>query len=387
MTPKASVKDTRGPLSEELLRSYFLKAGYFVVRGVPFIYKGFDVTDIDLWLYNRVSSVSREIGIVDIKNKKTPQAIERIFWTKGLQEALGVSRAIVVTTENREEVKFFGKQMDILVLDGRFLQRLKVAAPDKESRITDEDFRNLLLDDLGKLGGDWVSRIRAAKSVLAEGLSFDSCNYWMGVAHYFAEQLISRPQRRSVCLRCFYTVVSYAAIAVDFILRDLSFLEDVEREKILKDGFIYGSRGRAGTKGLIDTSIGLIKQFTERGETLTTELRARVESSISAVPANILSQFFSRVDTGRTLFEVAKEFEALSMAKSMQGHAGSSIGARALIGCLLDFWSIDRKVFARESTPPEQLDLMSQAGTDVTVVSGETKSDSVADTDHTPTPD
>ena len=38
---------SKGPKMEELLRSYFLKAGYYVVRGVPFVYEGFDVTDID----------------------------------------------------------------------------------------------------------------------------------------------------------------------------------------------------------------------------------------------------------------------------------------------------------------------------------------------------
>ena len=38
----------KGPRMEELLRSYFIKAGYYVARGVPFIYEGFDVTDIDL---------------------------------------------------------------------------------------------------------------------------------------------------------------------------------------------------------------------------------------------------------------------------------------------------------------------------------------------------
>lgn len=68
---------SKGPKMEELLRNYFLKAGYYVVRGVPFIYEGFDITDIDLWLYGRASSVSREITIVDIKNRKTPQAIEK----------------------------------------------------------------------------------------------------------------------------------------------------------------------------------------------------------------------------------------------------------------------------------------------------------------------
>ncbi len=92
-------KVNKGEVMEELLRDYFMQAGYYVVRGVPFVYEGFDITDIDLWLYSRTSSISREITIVDIKNKKTPQAIERIFWTKGLAEAVGAGNAIVASTE------------------------------------------------------------------------------------------------------------------------------------------------------------------------------------------------------------------------------------------------------------------------------------------------
>ncbi len=77
----------KGYRMEESLRSYFLKTGYYVVRDVPFVYGGFDITDIDLWLYGRASSVSREITIVDAKNRRTPQAMERIFWVQGLRQA------------------------------------------------------------------------------------------------------------------------------------------------------------------------------------------------------------------------------------------------------------------------------------------------------------
>ena len=96
----------KGHRMEETLRIYFLKSGYYVARGVPFRYKDFDITDIDLWLYNRTSPVSREISIVDVKNKKTPLAIERIFWTKGLQIAIKANSALVATTDKRKDVEF-----------------------------------------------------------------------------------------------------------------------------------------------------------------------------------------------------------------------------------------------------------------------------------------
>ncbi len=69
----------KGSVAEEALRNYFLSIGYYVARGIKFTFHRFDVTDVDLWLYARNSPLSRERICVDIKNKKTPQALERIF--------------------------------------------------------------------------------------------------------------------------------------------------------------------------------------------------------------------------------------------------------------------------------------------------------------------
>lgn len=54
----------KGYQMEELLRRYFIRSGYFTVRGVPFVYEGFEVTDIDIWLYDRPSSVSLGTGLL-----------------------------------------------------------------------------------------------------------------------------------------------------------------------------------------------------------------------------------------------------------------------------------------------------------------------------------
>jgi hypothetical protein len=92
----------KGSVLEESLRAFFLRSGYYVLRGVRFRYASFDATDVDLWLYARTSAVLRHRTIVDAKNKTTPKAIERIFWTRGLQEVLGVDQAIVANRSPRQ---------------------------------------------------------------------------------------------------------------------------------------------------------------------------------------------------------------------------------------------------------------------------------------------
>src|SRR6266481_1525900 len=99
----AAVKSSgaKGYRLEEALRNYFLIAGLYVVRGVPLRLEGEDLTDIDLWLYERPSGSARRRLVVDAKFKSKPKAAERLFWTKGLSEFLRMDGAYVATTDSR----------------------------------------------------------------------------------------------------------------------------------------------------------------------------------------------------------------------------------------------------------------------------------------------
>src|SRR5271166_3979663 len=97
---------------EEALRAYFWQAGYFVIRGVPYLAAGEFVTDIDLWLYERPAALTRRRLIVDAKNRRSPKVSERIIWSKGLQAALGVDGAIVATTDKRPSARRLSKALN-----------------------------------------------------------------------------------------------------------------------------------------------------------------------------------------------------------------------------------------------------------------------------------
>lgn len=336
----------KGYKMEELLRNYFLKAGYYVVRGVQFVYESFNVTDIDLWLYGRASSVSREITIVDCKNKKTPQAIERIFWVQGLKLATKATNAIVATTEKRQEVKDFGKELDVLVLDGSFLAKLADSDTPTTQRLGEEEFVFKINEySLGKLDGDWKRKVLHCKSLLSGGLSFDNCNEWLSHAKFFAEQTITKPTKQEVSLRCLYLICSFVAIAVDFSLKEFSFLEENKRSAIIKDGFTYGSKGCSGMKRVLDVAMGLVEQHATDGSLISRQVRASVEGQLSSLNTVILGEYFSKIDVVKTLFMVGKELEHLSMQKVFSSHTTASLETRSMLSCLLDYWGIDRVMF------------------------------------------
>src|SRR4051794_31634379 len=114
----------KGGAAEEALRRYFQSLGSFVVRGVPLRESGELVSDIDLWVYTRVSAYARQISIVDIKNRKRARGFERMLWVRGLQAAVGADEAIVATTDTRIELGPFATKLGVRVLTSQPLKAI-----------------------------------------------------------------------------------------------------------------------------------------------------------------------------------------------------------------------------------------------------------------------
>lgn len=340
--------NARGASLEELIARYFRELGFFAVRGVPFSFSAISITDIDVWLYMRNSAVSREVSIVDVKSRRTPQAIERIFWTKGLQFALHADRAMVATTDQREEVGAFGRELGVNVLDGYFVRRLQESmtlAQVEDTRLTEEEFLAQLSEaSIGKLGGDWKGRMLASKGRLTSVLSFDSVLTWLAEATYFAEQVGARTNVSTVAFRCLLRVLSYVLIGVDYVLRDVLFMDSKTKKEYLLTGLAYGSTGREGVLARVESSIALVEAFGD-GSTLNAELvRVRVEKALEQLPIAMLAEFFSRQEVGRELFGLAREFDDKSMNRTEEGIILSR-SAVATLGVFLDQFGIERRTF------------------------------------------
>jgi Restriction endonuclease len=138
----ASVKSgEKGFDLEEALKAYFWQAGYYAVRGILYRLDGEDVTDIDLWLYERPAASTRRRIIVDAKNRKSPKAYERIIWVKGLQAALDVDGAIVATTDTRPSTRRLSKALNVTLLDGDAVAKLTQSEQLKKAgQLRSEDF-------------------------------------------------------------------------------------------------------------------------------------------------------------------------------------------------------------------------------------------------------
>jgi hypothetical protein len=338
---------SKGYLMEELLRRYFIKNGYFTVRGVPFGYQGFEVTDIDIWLYDRPSSIARHRVVVDSKNRNTPKAIERIFWTKGLQKVLNIEQAIVATTDKRPAVAEFGKEHDVLVLDGVFLSKLEKSSEDFQKRLTEEQFLESLSSyKPTKDGGDWKGRFKAAKRPLTN-LGYNAINLWSFEAKYFAEQAQLVSTHREIACRILYLLLAFICIAFDFVNKDLAFSDATTKLELINDGLRHGSQGPRGTKQLLQVATGLIEKYAVESRGLVFKIRDRLSADLESIPSRMLAEYFAKGSVSQELFNVAKELENAAYCAKFVSISELSSHARGVFGVFLDFWEIDRTNFFR----------------------------------------
>ncbi len=326
---------TKGELMEEKLRQYFLDNGYYVVRGVKYKHLGSDITDIDLFLYARISSLSRERINVDIKNKKTPKAFERIIWTKGLQELLSTDGCVVATSEKKDSIIEYGKKHGVLILDGNFLQKLSYKI---EERITEDDFLKKLSEikcyDVYK-NQTWNNIYEDSKSRLLNEMDFSGFNSSLICIKYFLEKCFDK-QKTEIATRVAYLTISHLLIILDYILKDIAFLDIDIRKEALSDGFKFGNLGRDGVNRTIDMAIKITNSRIPANA---------IKQSIDTSETDILKDYFSKSEVSKIIFRIAIELENKAFSKKITNPNDLDISIRSLLSVLLDFFKINRKSF------------------------------------------
>ena len=333
----------KGVDAEEALRGYFRSIGYFVLRDVPFVYKRDDITDVDLWLYVRATPLAAERSCVDVKRRKTPQAMERVLWTRGLKEVLGVERAIVVTSDNRLETREFGAANGVDILQGELLQYVIRTFPGRD-RLTEEELFEILKQGcVVDPKVEWRAWFRRAKARLLDSLNFDGCNSFLLAIKFLLDEHVATGRVSEVSVRLLYATIAYLLICLDYTSRSCVSLELTERTSALTDGLRYGEAGRKRTEEMIQMAMQLLAEAGKTDLSLRDTLRHEFDKQVSEYRAEILGQHFARTESLQSLFSTACLFENMAYAKILTRPDGAPGEQRAVIGLLCDFLQYDRK--------------------------------------------
>lgn len=325
----------KGEQMEESLRQYFLNNGYFVVRGVKFLYDGNDITDVDLFLYSRSSSLTRQRINVDIKNKKTPQALERVLWANGLMKLLNFDACIVATSESRSFVTSFGLLYQTTILDGTFLSKLR--GNKESSRLAEEELLKRLSSHRSSksFNKDWRSMYEVSKAKLLTEMDFSGFNALLTYLKYYIEKAVTDVQKLEDATRMIYITMSHLLVIIDFILKDIAFLDSGVKEKKLSDGFKFGNLGKDGVGKIIEMAISI------SGAKSTHSIMKSIESN----QAEILKEFFSRNEIARNVFLVARNFEELGFRREFKNPNELDPTQKSFLSVLLDYAQVERRKF------------------------------------------
>jgi hypothetical protein len=353
----------KGYRLEELLRAYFLRAGFFVVRAVPFQHAGDDLTDIDLWLYERPTGSSRRRQIVDSKSKTKPKAVERLLWTKGLAQLLDVDGAYVATTDSRPMLRGISQKLGIAVLDGADIRRIaesdKVAYPE---RIAEEDLlAQITATDKQRRNKDLQLVYHDIKYSLIDNFGAGTINRALDAFGQLARTAVtSHPgtEAAGIALRLAYFAASVVAVSLDYIGSEVSFRTAEERQAALVNAIRYGNIDETAGLERMRLAAALIQKYAPNGDAVARTVDLAVKKDLKNIPAEIIAEFVVRNTKSDDLFQIAKRLEHFGMSRVLTSFDFLGADEKAFTAVLLDYTGVDRSRFAScwAANPDKQVD-------------------------------
>jgi hypothetical protein len=351
MTKTAGKLSPKGAALEEVLRAYFLRAGFFVVRGVPFRLADEDLTDVDLWLYERPTGTSRRVQICDIKYKQRPKAIERIFWTSGLADALDVDGAYVATTDKRKSLRSVSDKLDLQLIDGTDIQRIQnsqsvlyadrisdeqmfeeLQSVDKELR--NKNFQNARMDILSALSDGFG----AASTVRALGAFGRLAN---AAVSYHPDSSASRAAGRLA-----YLAAAISCESVDYVSVGAAFRTMDERRELILNAVRLGALSNEDGEQSLRIAIALVEKYAPGGKATAAGLQAALRRDLENIPAEIVADQAVRLLKADQLFLTGRELEMAAYHSILPTFDQLGPSAKSMLGALLDYSGVDRERFA-----------------------------------------
>lgn len=338
MTDKGN---TKGARAEEAIRNAFIRAGYYVVRAIPYTFQGHDVTDVDLWLYGMAGAFRERIN-VDIKNKKTPQAIERFFWALGVMQVLRLDRCIVVTTERNPAVIEFGRRNNVAVIDGHFLQDAQ-AAPNA-GRLSEEEFLVAICPvNAEEMGKALRQRYQSAKSRLLTQMTFDGCNLHLIGVQTCLNELLAYPGTRLSVRRVLYAMLSYVAVTVDYLMTKMEFTDPGMRKVAIETGLRYGNAGAHRLDGFIKILESCKSQERQEDNEVIARIVKMLKAGAADLRVDMIAEFTTNLANNAGLLMLAIQFEACAFAVNCMPISALPYELKSFLLMLVDFYGLDRK--------------------------------------------
>ena len=343
---------SKGYALEELLRAYFLRAGFFVMRGIPFSFLDENLGDVDLWLYDRPTGTSRRVQFCDIKFKNRPKAVERIFWTNGLSDALKFDGAYVATTDKRKNIRLLASKLDIQLIDGIDIQRIRespnVLYTDRisdellllELKIVDDELKNKNLQD---------TRLKIL-SALSVGFGAPSAVRALDYFSNLAREVVhSHPDSKAARAAGRLTYLAAAVIceSLDYVSIGAAFRTLNERRELILNAVRHGVLSDYDGQQTLRLALALVEKYAPGGSATARDVEAGFRGDLERIPAEIIADQAVKLLTDNNLFHTGLNLEKACYSIIPPPFDCLGLEAKSMLGALLDYSSVDRKRFAQ----------------------------------------
>lgn len=341
----------KGAVLEEALRAFFLRAGFFVIRGVPFRFADEDLTDVDLWLYERPTGTARRIQICDIKYKQRPKAVERLFWTRGLAEALNVDGAYVATTDKRKSLRAIAEKLNLQLIDGTDIQRIITSqAATYPERIGDEQLTQELQFVDKEFRNKFLQNARSdILSAVAEGFGAPSAVRAIEGFARLANAVVSyHPDSKAARAagRLAYLAAAIACESIDYISVGAAFRTLEERREHILNAVRFGALSDEDGKQRLKLALALVEKYSPGGKATAIAVETRLKKDFERIPAEIVTDHAIRLIKMNQLFSTGRELEMACYHAALPPFDSLSVPTRSMLGALLDYSGISRESFA-----------------------------------------
>ncbi len=341
MAAKSQSAD-RGGIAEEAIREYFSNLGAFAVRGIPLKAENDDVSDVDIWAYTRVNAVSKNIAIVDIKNKRRGKPFERAVWVRGLQAALKSDEAFIATQGAKQSVFDFAHKLGVKVISGNLFDALVRKYSSQDQRLfheeLDEQWKNQFVEKRSV-----KDIVDGAKSHLAFGVTFSALNDWIDEAGVLLKASAERESGVGPISRACYFLLAFVAIGVDSLSKTHAMSNVEMRAEYFRKGLVFGSGSDDG-RSFIDFSEALVTEHLDPSGAAAAKVRAGFYRSIETMPVGGLVENFSRASASADMFRAALQLEKFAFSRdTCAPNAWESAEAKAVLGMVADYFGIPRR--------------------------------------------
>lgn len=342
--------ENKGHKTEEIMREYFLRAGFFVVRGVNVKIDNTDLTDADLWIYERSATLARRRTIIDIKDKKKPQAAERLFFINGLSEVLQIEGAGIITTDKNLTLRKLAQKNKLIWIDGDDIQRIKKSKHLQSiTRLSEESFLQKI-DELDRARGGKKFKFlyEDIKSTIADRFGASSANISLDAFGLFSVEAIKAHPNSSaakILNRLSLYSAALTAISLDYASVDAALRPAEERVTHMTNLIRYGEDLEGTHKKLSLIEIALTTSLAN-GASLYKSVRDKFLSEAESVPAESLAQIVIKLTNSDALFQVARNLEAAAFNDEIVTFDELPVDTKSFLGALLDFYNFSRKDFS-----------------------------------------